>query len=124
MDGRRPLYQAYNGGGYASLSNDGMEHFSMDILDDVGDFHPTDQGQHCQKWNQLQGHAQRGPMQDQDYIAATARGGGRYDDAAALLGHAQEESESPRKVVLYDRTDTLDELPSSNAGKKHCSLGG
>lgn len=96
----------------------------MDILDSAGDFHPSGHDQHHQQWHQLQGHAQRGPVQDQDYIAATARGGGGYDDAAALLGHAQEESESPRKVVLYDREDTLDELPSSNAGKKHCSLGG
>ncbi|KAG0075974.1 hypothetical protein BGZ90_009281 [Linnemannia elongata] len=115
MDGRRPLHQTFNGGGYASLSNDHMDHFSMDILDSAGDFHPTVHGQHHQQWNQLHGQAQRGPVQEQDYTAAIARGGGRYDDAAALLGHALEESESPRRVVLYDREDTLDELPSSNA---------
>lgn len=96
----------------------------MDILDSAGDFHPTVHGQHHQQWNQLHGQAQRGPVQEQDYTAAIARGGGGYDDAAALLGHALEESESPRRVVLYDREDTLDELPSSNAGKEHCWWGG
>lgn len=63
-------------------------------------------------------------MYEYTATTTTARGGGgrggEYDDAAALLGHPQEESESPRRVVLYDRGDTMDELPSSNAGKLMC----
>ncbi|KAG0271838.1 hypothetical protein BGZ95_000286 [Linnemannia exigua] len=108
MDGR-PLYQQH-GAGYASLFNDSMDHFSMDIMDAAGDTHPS------AAWS---GHRQRhGQRQEHEYTAAGtgARGGGSDEGlGAALLGHPQEESESPRRVVLYHRGDTMDELPSSNA---------
>ncbi|KAG0371794.1 hypothetical protein BGX24_001164, partial [Mortierella sp. AD032] len=107
MDGRRPLYQQH-GGEYASLSNDSMDHFSMDILDATGDIHPSG------AWP---GHGQRHGQGHADTGAGTGVRGGGSDEGvgAALLGHPQEESESPRRVVLYHRGDTMDELPSSNA---------
>lgn len=98
----------------------------MDILDSAGELHPSKlQQQQQQQWHPGQGHiqgqghhAQREQVYECTATTTTTRGeGGGYDDATALLGHAQEESESPRKVVLYDRGDTMDELPSSNAGK-------
>ncbi|KAF9933488.1 hypothetical protein FBU30_005329 [Linnemannia zychae] len=66
-----------------------MDHFSMDILDSTDEIYPT------APWS--------GQVQGQDHAGVS------------LLGHTQDDLEAPRRVVLYHRGDTMDELPSSNA---------